>query len=246
MREKRIEISEETKAILRRAVIEQNTLKIIEKLERKVYLDVNAVLEAAGGKWNKKAKAHLFDGDPAQILGLSVDNGFITKEYVLDTKRSYSQFFTPMQLAAQMVNMAQIEPGMRVLEPSAGKGNLLVHIPREAQIAACELDEELVKKLREEFPHVNTVCGDFLVAYPAAPFDRIVMNPPFDHGADIKHIQHALTMLAEGGRMIAICGNGPRQREILQPLAFDYAELPDGTFSEEGTGVRTALLTFDN
>jgi len=38
------------------------------------------------------------------------------------------------------------------------------------------------------------------------------MNPPFENGADIKHIQHAMKMLKPGGRLVAICANGPRQQ----------------------------------
>src|SRR5258707_7477628 len=69
------------------------------------------------------------------------------------------------------------------------------------------------------------------------------MNPPFEDGSDIKHIMHALTMLKPGGKLVAICANGPRQNEKLQPMADTWEVLPSGTFKEQGTGVRTALLT---
>jgi hypothetical protein len=46
-----------------------------------------------------------------------------------------------------------------------------------------------------------------------------------------------------GGRLIAICANGPRQQAELRPLASMLEELPDGTFSSAGTNVRTVLLT---
>jgi hypothetical protein len=48
-------------------------------------------------------------------------------------------------------------------------------------------------------------------------FDRVVMNPPFDHGADIKHVEHARKFLKPGGRLVAVVANGPRQRERLLP-----------------------------
>ena len=34
-----------------------------EQLDRNMYQRTNKVLEAAGGKWNRKAQAHLFDDD---------------------------------------------------------------------------------------------------------------------------------------------------------------------------------------
>jgi hypothetical protein len=50
-------------------------------------------------------------------------------------------------------------------------------------------------------------------------------------------------MLKPGGRLVAICANGPRQREKLQPIASSWEDLPSGTF--KGTGVNAALLVID-
>ena len=84
-------------------------------------------------------------------------------------------------------------------------------------------------------------CGDEL-----GKFDAVLMNPPFENAADIKHITHALTMLKPGGRLVAICANGPRQQAVLRPLVEarggEWEDLPPDTFKEQGTGVRTALM----
>jgi 16S rRNA G1207 methylase RsmC len=69
------------------------------------------------------------------------------------------------------------------------------------------------------------------------------MNPPFARGADIEHIKHALTMLAPGGKLVALCANGPRQQEQLRHLADTWEELPADTFKDQGTTVRSVLLT---
>lgn len=78
-------------------------------------------------------------------------------------------------------------------------------------------------------------------------FDRVLMNPPFANGQDIAHIRHALQMLKPGGRLVAICANGPRQNEQLRPLVEQYGGtwevLPAGTFKESGTGVNAAMLS---
>jgi len=75
-------------------------------------------------------------------------------------------------------------------------------------------------------------------------FDAVLMNPPFVQGADIAHIKHALTMLKPGGRLVALCANGPRQNASLRPMVEarggEWEELPADTFKEEGTGVRVA------
>jgi len=66
-------------------------------------------------------------------------------------------------------------------------------------------------------------------------------------GADIEHITHALTMLKPGGRLVALCANGPRQSTSLRPMSEarggEWEVLPADTFKEEGTGVRVALIT---
>ena len=71
------------------------------------------------------------------------------------------------------------------------------------------------------------------------------MNPPFTKGQDIKHIIHAKTMLKAGGRIVAICADGPRQQEKLKPLADYWEPLEKNTFRSEGTGVNTVLMMID-
>lgn len=165
-------------------------------------------------------------------------------------------FPTPREVAERVAELADVRPGHKVLEPSAGTGMLLGALGgrmfNEPQIGgvtdgavlAVELNRDLAERLKREFPLTHVLNADFLECGShnlGGAFDRIIMNPPFENGADIKHIKHALTMLAPGGKLVAICANGPRQQEKLQPLADSWEELPPGTFA--GTGVRSALLT---
>ena len=92
----------------------------------------------------------------------------------------------------------------------------------------------------------STTVGDFLAMNgELGTFDRVVMNPPFDHGADIRHIEHARGKLNPGGRLVAICANGPRQRAALQPIATAWIDLPAGSFADQGTGVNAAIVVID-
>ena len=56
------------------------------------------------------------------------------------------------------------------------------------------------------------------------------MNPPFDHGADIRHIEHARAKLKPGGRLVAICAAGPRQRERFEAIAAEWIDLQYDAF----------------
>ena len=164
-------------------------------------------------------------------------------------------FPTPADLAARMVDLAEIEEGHRVLEPSAGMGAILDAIHADAPAAdvlAVEINPALAKALESEglanasasAPRV--LQADFLECDDSlGRFDRIVMNPPFGGAADIKHIEHAATMLAPGGRLVAICANGPRQQQRLRPRCAEWCELPADTFKAAGTSVRTVLLVIE-
>lgn len=115
---------------------------------------------------------------------------------------------------------------------------------------SCRLDDETYKRVKEAgfswAPRQELfVAGMWTPEREDLLFDRIVMNPPFENGADIKHIEHARHLLKPGGRLVAICANGPRQRDRLMPLASHWEDLPPGTFKDAGTMVNTALLVID-
>jgi phospholipid N-methyltransferase len=163
---------------------------------------------------------------------------------------SANQLFpTPEKLADRMVDLADIQPGQRLLEPEAGTGNIVWAIMRNhaiesngTELTAVEINYDLAKELARSFQDVSVKHADFLDCNgDLGKFDRILMNPPFEHGSDIKHIQHALTMLKPKGTVVAICANGSRQNEILKPLAATWEVLPRETFS--GTNVSSVLLT---
>lgn len=156
-------------------------------------------------------------------------------------------FPTPADLAARVVELADIHPGHEILEPSAGTGSLIRAIQEkdeDADITAVEINGQLYARI-SGMVHKSR-CMDFLECNgELGTFDRVIMNPPFTNGADIKHIEHALTKLKPGGRLVAICANGPRQKEKLQPLAAEWIDLPAGSFQEAGTNVNAAIVVID-
>lgn len=156
-------------------------------------------------------------------------------------------FPTPAALAERVIDLAEINEGDRVLEPSAGTGSLAsaVVLKTRGSLLCIEINPRLVEGLqRAGYP---TDCADFLRwnTDHRLRFDRIVMNPPFADGIDITHIEHARRMLSPGGRLVSICANGPRQRAALQDDAAEWIDLPAGTFAEAGTQVNTAIVVID-
>jgi protein-L-isoaspartate O-methyltransferase len=157
-------------------------------------------------------------------------------------------FPTPPALAGRMVELADLRPGLCVLEPSAGTGNIVRAVldAVDTEVLAYEINRDLCSQLERTFPSwkLQVRCKDFLeVTDFMGQYERILMNPPFHNGADVVHILHALKFLKPGGRLVAICANGPRQQAELRPLATTWEELPEATFAEQGTNVRAALMT---
>lgn len=162
-------------------------------------------------------------------------------------------FPTPASLADRMVKLAELAPGMRVLDPEAGTGAILSAVRRDGgNTVACvgvEINSKLAGHLQAspidaEIKNRDFMgCGDEL-----GLFDAILMNPPFSQAQDIDHILHAKKFLKPGGILVAICGDGSRQREVLRPMIEQnrgsWEQLPSGTFQISGTMVCTMLMVY--
>lgn len=92
-------------------------LTLTGTLDRKLYLTTAKVLEAAGGKWSKRDRAHLFPGGVADTIEAVILTG-----EVVSARQQFGYFPTPAPIVQQLIDLARIQPGMRVLEPSAGTG----------------------------------------------------------------------------------------------------------------------------
>jgi hypothetical protein len=145
-------------------------------------------------------------------------------------------------------------PGLRILEPSAGRGAIVRELLRagadNANLLRVEIDRARADVLlHDATPGAPEVfCADFLklghnFAEPAPiggiakGFDLVVMNPPF--AAAQEHVEHAISMLAPGGCVaallrLAFCVSAKRAafRKAhpfdLYPLASRPSFTPDG------------------
>ena len=164
---------------------------------------------------------------------------------------SFNLFQTPAHLAARLVAAAGVQPGARVLEPSAGLGRLLDALEdyKPGEVVAVEESADCAGVLyRAERPGVTIKQRDFLSLSAAdlGEFDNVVMNPPFKMRADIRHIEHALTFLKPGGTLAALCMDGHLREEKLRHRSATWERIESGTFAAEGTKVATILLTIVN
>lgn len=221
------------------------------QLPRDVYAKVDRVLRLMGGRWTKRLGGHLYSEDPTEKLETLLLTGRIEKP------DNFGAFFTPDVLADEVIELADLEPGLTVLEPSAGAGALLSRAAEVVGIENCvavELQQTLANQLRAR--GFEVIQGDFLSRpqwHSVDLVDRIVMNPPFSRQLDVDHVLHAYSMLAPGGRLVAIMSAGVSFRtnaktEAFRALLNEVGSIkpnPDGSFKESGTSVSTVIVVLN-
>ncbi|MFH7526465.1 LPD38 domain-containing protein [Aeromonas sp. A5] len=178
------------------------------------------------------------------------------KRRLLNNRNAFIDFFpTPEEYAADLVERLGIEPGMVVLEPSAGHG-MLAEAARDAgaTVEAVELAGDLRDILQEK--GFSLVGDDFMETTPSQRYDAVIMNPPFSNDMDIDHVRHAFGHLKPGGRLAAIVSSMAGQRsnkknkafrEWLDDLGASEEMMPEGAFkgSLNPTSVRTKIITIE-
>lgn len=209
---------------------------------------VKAVFVALGAKWRT--------GKPGGFYFPDTDDGAEKVRLALSTGEIFDPkaagfFPTPAALAKRLVEMAEIKPGELVLEPSAGRGAIAVAIREAGGIAACiEFLPDNAAELRRLGFEVKE--KDFLGVRARDVYDAAVMNPPFGDRQDIAHIRRAFGWLRPGGRLVSVASSGIQFRDDALATEFrawvaehggSIESLPDGSFLESGTGVRTCVVT---
>lgn len=241
-----MKVDNEVLAVLSNAETTGSILKLTGQLDRALYTRTNKVLEAAGGKWNRKAGGHAFPGDAAEAMEQILLTGQVT------IPQDFGYFPTPAPIFARLLELARIKPGMEVLEPSAGQGAIANAVATIATVDCIELLEANADKIAVGGNVRSLLRGDFLAQFPQQRYDRVVMNPPFGKQDDIRHVNHALQFLKPGGLLVAVMATGVLFRENRLTVEFRNLvanrggaidELPEGAFKASGTMVRTVIAT---
>lgn len=228
--------------VLKTSEIDGSLLRLPGQLERKLYERVSKVLKAIGGKWSSAKKAFVFKEDVGDLVTSIADSGEFTPD-----RQTFQFFPTPEALAREIVEIAGIHDGERTLEPSAGQGNIAKFMPSPDCV---ELDPKNRTILEE---HGFRIVGDdFMTFEPSEPYDVIVMNPPFCKGQDARHILKAISIAKR--KVVAIAsasvlwrndGQYKELRNVVEQYGGYMRELPDKSFKESGTMVKTALVVID-
>lgn len=197
-----------------------------------VVAEASRVLEAVGGvRMRNNARSWWeFDYPPDEVIKRIVVEG------VIPDHKSHQFYPTPKALALRAVELAEIGADDSVLEPSAGTGGLADHIADPSKLVCVEVSPLHCAVL--ESKGYNVEQADFLKWGAGRFFDRIVANPPFSEGRWQAHLEHAASMLSDGGRLVAILPASAKGKDLLPGFNLTF----DGPYSNEFSGTSVSVV----
>ncbi|WBM72969.1 DUF4942 domain-containing protein (plasmid) [Buttiauxella sp. WJP83] len=173
-------------------------------------------------------------------------NTIVATGLIPDVK-SHQFYPTPRVIAEYVARAIDLKPGETLLEPEAGRGDLLAHIETEPENVTCIEVAPMFADILRGKGYTNTICGDFLKwsdANAGYQFDKIVMNPPYSLDRHKEHTLAALGHLKVGGRLVAVL---PGEASALNWMKLDnYIYAKGKTFIDEfeDTGITVSVYVF--
>lgn len=237
-------VVDDLRVLLATAEVDGLLVRFPQPLDRNTYTRLNKVLVGAGGRWSRRDNAHVFPTDAADVLDQMIVTGEIT------TSRDMGYFPTPPAVIARLLAAANLAPGLLVLEPSAGTGELAAAVAGTgAVVDVIEINAAYAETTLLRGCTRQGLVEDFLSVPPSPVYDRVVMNPPFARQADITHVRHALCFLRPGGLLVSVMSDGvtfragraEKFRALVKGLGGSIEPLPLGSFAPSGTAVQAVV-----
>lgn len=116
-------------------------------------------------------------------------------------RKAYDFYATPISSIQLLFNSKQFKP-VKVLEPSAGNGNIVKTVKDnfpDSHVTAYEIRQEEQETLQEVGAD-STIIADFLTVDIAEKYDLIIGNPPYSEA--LEFIQKSLQCLSDEGQLV--------------------------------------------
>lgn len=175
------------------------------------------------------------------------------KRYIpIDLQRIPGYVETPLPWVERMIEHLDLEEGMAVLEPSAGRGAIADRLPEGVDITVAEFSGTLREQLTAK--GYDKVYSD--VYNVEGQFDAIVMNPPWEREQDAEQLLHVWdNLLKPGGRVVAVLSamTGNRSTKLSARIAELQEEhgiiepdiIPPNDWRRSGKAVRGQVIVLE-
>lgn len=164
-------------------------------------------------------------------MGASFNIRKIRKKREENIMNDYKEFYpTPEEIVDKMLDGVNLNYVKTVLEPSAGKGDIVHGLKEHAQYQNLDIDcVEINKDLRNclKGAGYRVVGDDFLSYTTMKQYDLIIMNPPFSNGD--AHLMKALKMQQKHGGAVVALVNSETIRNPYTNLRKELVQLIENT-----------------
>lgn len=209
-------------------IVPVNTFSLwhTHRIDKHVKSAAIEVLEALGGVKHSD-NCYQFDYNAETAIDDVLVSG------MMPDRQSYQFYPTPDTIAEEVIEAADIGPEHRCLEPSAGQGALASRMPsgRTTLVEASALHCSILKAQGHD-----AVKADFL-QWRDGIYDRVCMNPPYSQGRAHAHLDHAASMVAPGGRLVAVLPASFANKTILPGFDIQWSVIHENQFANASVNV---------
>lgn len=198
------------------------------------YKQACEILESLGGVLT--GGAFHFDYEIEPVLLQVVAQG------VIPDQKSHQYYSTNDKLAKVVLDAACIDDNDTVLEPSAGTGAIAKHLPPE-RTTCIEVAPLRCSVLKSR--GLRTIQADFIewADKTHERFSKVVMNPPYQGGRALLHLERAAGLLKPGGRLVAILPGSMRNKDCLPGFKLEWSQLYLNEFVDAAVAVVVLTAT---
>lgn len=204
------------------------------------------MLQKAQGKYTKGGFKFDSESEAQAVLNTLLEG----KE--IDVKKSL-QYYATTEAAADIALKGVDLTGKTVFEPHGGEGFL---VKKAFDLGAKKvLTSEIYHKFHPALQATGAeiISEDVFAVTPEMleDVDVVIMNPPFNGGADIKHFNFLLSIIPRGIPIYGILSGCVKHhkwklysefRAYLASKGVEPIDIPAGAFKESGTNVSTVAV----
>ncbi|MEW2741596.1 DUF4942 domain-containing protein [Providencia rettgeri] len=201
--------------------------------------EYNSFMKKLGGELDRDSNSWLFNYDFTHV------RDYIVANRSMPDHKSYQFYPTPESIQHFVADLIALQDDEMLLEPSAGRGDLISPINQPEQTTCIELSPLFCKILESKgYAPIQTDFLKWSDENQGVKFDKIAMNPPFSEGRAKAHVQAAISHLKSGGCCVAVVP-GSERMDWVDKSQYKVEDCATFSGEFEDTGVAVKVFTID-